>query len=182
MHLNREHVRTSSDPVPPAAVAPAGGGGRIDRLVAKAASYSGKAKVVGWHCRRAKVRSQFPARGLRAESAAGVTGDPRDRTNRSWHWSGSMRKQGAKGYRSRGKEKRTGIGLTCQQILCRCVSSRLKLKVVVRDRCKRFRLLLMSFKGDRARFRGIFLVSFVHAFATDWNCWEVFRKKYIIYL
>ena len=96
MHLNREHVRTSSDPVPPAAVAPAGGGGRIDRPVAKAASYSGKAKVVGWHCRRAKVRSQFPARGLHAESAAGVTGDPRDRTSRSWHSSGSMRKQGAK--------------------------------------------------------------------------------------
>ncbi|KAK1125941.1 hypothetical protein K0M31_005474, partial [Melipona bicolor] len=57
MHLNREHVRTSPDPVlPPAAVAPAlaVAVARIDRPLVKAASYSGKAKVVGWHCRRAK--------------------------------------------------------------------------------------------------------------------------------
>lgn len=76
MHLNRENTWE-----PVRIQFSLSGVARLHRSAAKAASHSGKAKVVGWHCRRAKVRSQFPAPGEGcAESAAGVMGDPRDRT------------------------------------------------------------------------------------------------------
>lgn len=66
MHLNRENTWE-----PVRIQFSLSGVAQLHRSAAKAASHSGKAKVVGWHCRRAKVRSQFPAPGEGcAESAA----------------------------------------------------------------------------------------------------------------